>query len=387
MPNRKLIFLFVCSTLVGSISACQHKSDVLAGIEVLPNEYLIAASEPVLLARDLNNPMSPRLVDGRVVYAESGAGEVRSVSLEDGAITQLISGFGMDSYAGYDVSVQGITIDPRTNQWIVSAAEGSGRVLLFDPSSFPTDVRSGRDIEIQGGSAEDNPVAAVIAGDILIVSSGTSKAYQGPFVDQPVLLTPALEVETGIIGIAVDPASGDVFGAVFGSTRGDGSIIRWDPSAEKPEAKTVASGFNNLVDVAFTSDGLLLALEFGDLGGAGKGAVYIVATDDSGQRTPFIRGLRSPTNIHVTPNQQLLVTEFGTSINGQQGTLIALQLKRSDRRQALTRSGPSGSSRGGLNVERLRPKRALNDIAFSGPKVFRGLDLLPVLEERDAAGG
>lgn len=306
--------------------SCKSTSDVGKRIQVLPNSVFPHASKPKILAQDLDNPMSPRLFRDRLVFSQSGKGQISMVSLQGGQVTPLITRFGMDAFGGYNISVQGILIDPRTSRWIVCAAEGPGRVFIFDPATFPTEAKSGREVPILGAT-DDNPFAAVLSADdrFLIISSGTSKAYRAIIKNgDPSPLEPFLEVETGIIGLTVDPVSGDVFGAVFGSSNGEGSVIRWPPAGDAESVKTVASGFNNLVDVAFTPEGRLLALEFGEFGEAGEGAISIVATDGSGKITPLIKGIDNPSGIFVSPNHNLFITEFGVPINGQNGTIISV---------------------------------------------------------------
>lgn len=324
MIRRKLIWFSVWSVVLGSILACKPTGR----IGVLSNPFLSAASKPKIMARDLDNPMSPRLFGDKLVFSQSGRGEVSAMPLEGGQVTSLITGFGLDTFGGYNISAQGITIDPRTGRWIVCAAERPGKVLMFDPATFPTDVVYDREIPVLGAT-DDNPFAAVLIDHsrILIVSSGTSKAYRA-FIDDghPPLLEPILEVETGIIGLAVDPVSGNVFGAIFGSSHGDGSIVRWDPASDTKSVRTVASGFSNLIDVAFTPEGKLLALEFGEFGVAGKGAISIIATDGSGKITPFIKGLNNPSGIFVGSDQKLFITEFGVPANGQNGAIISIDL-------------------------------------------------------------
>jgi hypothetical protein len=161
-----------------------------------------------------------------------------------------------------------------------------------------------------------------------VVSGGTKTAYQGKFdtVGNPGPLKPVVEVETGLIGLTVDPKSGDIFGAVFGAGPGTGEIVRWDPTEQPAVLRKVATGFTNPVDVTFTPGGVLLALEFGEFGSKGTGRVSIVAADGSGTVTPFITGLNNPTGFFISANNTLYLTEFGESANASQGTLISLKL-------------------------------------------------------------
>lgn len=331
MNNRKSFFcLILCGALVALLT-CRRQPQELKRVEILPNQVLSVKSGPTLLATNLDNPQSPVMFEGNVVFSQSAKGEVSMVPKAGGPVKPLITGFAFDDYAPYKISVQCVVIDPATKQWFVCDAVGAGRLLAFTPSSFPTTAAAGREVKLEGAVA-DNPYDAVIPGRIIIASGGTAKAYSGLLeITLPEVLRPLFEVKTGITGLAVDPRSGDVFGAVFGTMKPDGSIIRFKPGVESPALTQVASGFTNLVDVAFTPDGTLLALEFGSFIKEGEqtphnGAVYIVATDGSGKVTPFIRGLANPSGLSITPNGELLITEFGTSLNSQRGNLMSLTL-------------------------------------------------------------
>ena len=331
MTGRNPFLRRILLTGLAALSACRPAPDELKRIEILPNPILQAASRPTFLARNLNNPMSPRLIDGYVVFAQSGQGEVCRVSRTGGPVESLITGFAFDYFAGYKISAQCIAVDPATKQWIVCAAEGGGRGLAFTASRFPIDAASGREIALEG-AVDDNPFDVVLPpGGRIIMSGGTAKAYGGVFrPDERMVLKPLFKVQTGITGLALDPKSGDVFGAVFGSGR-DGSVIRFRPNLDQPSIKTVATGFANLVDVAFTSDGILLALEFGDLKnkqGQMDGTISIVSTNGDGKITPFVRGLSHPSGLSIA-NRDLFITEFGDVLNGQRGNLISIRLEGS----------------------------------------------------------
>ena len=265
----QLLFLALSIVLIIiALKSYKPESPILKRIHVLKTDTFPNISAPQLIAQNLNNPISPILLNNDVVFSESATGNVKKISANKSEITTLIKGFGKDNFAGYDISAQGITIDPVTNLWIVCAAEDDGHVSIFDPNTFPTEAQTGIKVILEN-AVEDNPFSAVLVNvdkisdgeQILVVSSGTAKSYQGSFNrGNPSPLTPSFEVESGLIGMAVDPSSNWVFGAVYGSSNDDGSIISWDATKEPISPKTVASGFTNLVDVAFTSDGILLAL-------------------------------------------------------------------------------------------------------------------------------
>jgi hypothetical protein len=70
---------------------------------------------------------------------------------------------------------------------------------------------------------------------------------------------------------------------------------------------------------------MLLALEFGSYTAAGSGRVLIVDADK--KAIPFMLGLNNPTGLHVSSGNTLFITEFGTSTNAQEGTLISFKLE------------------------------------------------------------
>ena len=323
MSIRVRTALFLCLVVV----SCRPRVDTLHRIRIANDGPIQAAASPQLVASELDNPMCPRVTPLGLVVVESGTGTVAAV--QDGKLKPLITGFAKDQFAGYDISAQGLTVDPQSNLWIVAAAEGPGRILLFDPKTFPTTADRGRNVPLKG-AVDDNPYATVVTerDRIIVASGGTKSAYQGRFdtMGELLPLDPAFTVDTGIIGITLDPRSGDVFGAIFGN--GNGSVVRWRAGLEPVKPAVVASGLRNPVDVAFTRDGTLLVLEIGQLGKAEDGRVSVVLTDGSGKTIPFITGLDNPTGLSVGPDDTLYFTELGRRPNATAGTLISVRLAR-----------------------------------------------------------
>lgn len=320
-PTRMVLLgiLFGC---LGA--ACTKEPD----ITVLENRYLSVVAGPTILADELSDPMAPLFIEGELIFAESGKGTINR--LKDGKVVPLIRGFGVDDYQGYEISVQGIEFVPDRDAWLVASAEGDGKVYVFDASRLPTEAKGGLEIKIQDETSL-NPFGVVLVdGDLLVASGGTRKAYQVPidFEDpDPNPLLPVFEVDTGLAGLATDPRSGEVYGAVIGSGRRDGEVIRWDPKAQVIEPQTVAKGFNNLVDVTFTPDGLLLALEFGSFGKENTGRVLII--EKTGRTVPFITGLAAPSGFHLDSKGNLVVTTFGKA-GVADGTLVSLRVEARD---------------------------------------------------------
>jgi hypothetical protein len=86
--HNKLLF-WILFAAIAALPACHPVSGELRRIEILPNPFLRAASRPTLLAKNLNNPMSPQLIDGNVVLAQSRKGEGSRVSRTGGPIESL----------------------------------------------------------------------------------------------------------------------------------------------------------------------------------------------------------------------------------------------------------------------------------------------------------
>src|SRR5262249_46928176 len=140
-------------------------------------------------------------------------------------------------------------------------ARNRHRPEFVDPETLPDRATAGRKVELSGAT-DDNPYGVVVVSRKIIVTGGTRKVYLGPLEGDPgpmPALEPIFEVKSGVTGLAVDPKTG----AVYGSPQEEGAVIRLVTSGEIRRFETVARGFHRLVDVAFTPNGTLLALEFG----------------------------------------------------------------------------------------------------------------------------
>jgi hypothetical protein len=327
--HASLVMLATLVSLVvlAALGACRggHSAGT---IHVEKQDLLLVTRTPRIVKADLSNPSGPRRIGDDIVVAESGKGQISSVSVRDGSTRVLVSGFAKDSYAGYELSVQGLTVDPVSGLWIVCEAEGGGHVRIFDPKTFPTTAASGREIPLRS-DPDDNPYAVAITLDRrIVVAGGTKRAYMSRFdiLVQPAL-EPFIEVASGLAGLRVDDRSGDIFAAVVGSRPGDGSVVRWSPAVGPSSMATVAAGFTNLVDVAVGPNGALLAAEFGDFASeSGGGKVWIVMADGSGRKALLLRGLDRPSGIDVAADGSVAISDFGRARNGGSGRLIDLAI-------------------------------------------------------------
>ena len=298
---------------------------------VIHENEAIKLSHPGKVAEELLNPASPQIVNDELVFSESGAGTVNKV--KDGKVIPLITGFVSDNYGGYNISAQGITIDPESGLWIVCAAESEGKLFIYDPKNFPMKASEGRLVQLVGAT-EDNPWEAILLKKIIIASGGTKKQYSGWFDRvNPVSLFPSFSVETGLIGIAKHPVRDEIYGAVFGIPPDGGSIIKWhSPDSVikndiQTNYETIASGLRNVVDVAFTKQGTLLALEFGQFNESKSGRLLLI-DEKTGKSTPIIEGLNSPSSFFIDEkNNTIYISEFGVPANKKNGNLISLQFK------------------------------------------------------------
>ena len=313
------------TSLLLPLAACGPRGPAVADHVVREdNEHYAFTSEVRVLVESLENPGSPVPHEGRLIYAESGRGVVASVPIEGGPVVEHIRGFALDEFAGYTISVQGITIEPTTGSWIVAAADGPGRITAFDPARFPSETLGGTLIELVG-AVDDNPWETVFVGDLLVASGGTSKGYAGIFdPSQPMALAPVLEVETGVIGIAADAASKVVYGAVFGAGPGTGSIVAWDTGNDYA-SRVVVEGLSNPVDVTVTPEGLLLIVEFGEFDTAGTGRV-LVAPIAGGPAVLLLSGLNAPSGVAFADGS-LYVAEFGAQPGSRSGQLLVVGLE------------------------------------------------------------
>lgn len=313
--------------LILAIYSCQP-SDLEKRLIINENES-IQLSHPKVVLDKLVNPASPLIVNGALIFSESGTGTINKI--EKGKVVPLITGFKKDNYGGYDISAQGITVEPRSGLWVVCAAEAEGKVYIYDPKNFPIDAEKGRPIELVG-AIDDNPWESVIIGDIIVASGGTAKQYQGIFDEiNPFPLSPVFSVATGLIGMAKHPTRSEVFGAVFGIPPNGGSIIKWTPSisdtqdSTSVEIATIATGLRNIVDVAFTKQGTLFALEFGDFNAEGSGRLLVV-NEKNGEFISILEGLNSPSSMTFDEKKQLIyISEFSVPANEKNGKLIQLQ--------------------------------------------------------------
>jgi hypothetical protein len=298
---------------------------------IIHDSNIIQFSHPKKIVGELLDPTSPILVNDELIFSESGAGNVCKV--KDGKVVPLITGFVNDNYGGYNISAQGITVEPESGLWIVCAAEGAGKIFIYDPNKFPIKASEGRQAELVGAT-EDNPWEAIVSKGVIIVSGGTKTQYQGKFDGgDPAKLFPVFSVQTGLIGITKHPLRDEFYGAEFGIPPDGGSIIKWsstnlnskDSAVKKYE--TISIGLHNVVDVGFTAKGTLLALEFGEFN-AGKSGRLLTIDEKTRKSTPLLEGLNSPSSFTLDEkNGKIYISEFGVPANTKNGNLISLQYK------------------------------------------------------------
>jgi hypothetical protein len=323
-----LLWLLVFSPIL-ILCSCkrdQHTGRQLDNVTIHENPFVKVAYKPEILLDHLNNPAAPFFIGGRIIFAESGKGIV--YEYKDGKPAPLIEGFGTDAYAEYPVSVLGIAAVPHSNSLIVAASQDVGHIFLFDGSKFPTTAARGREIELQR-TEPHNPFGVLLIknGKILVATGGTKSVYQAPFNEgDPSPLKPVFDVTTGVEMVAEDSKTGVIYGAVVGTGQNDGSVIRWNPDAEKIQPETLASGFTNLVGVIQMPNRLLLLLEFGGFGKSGTGRVSVIDPDNPGTTYPVVSGLDSPAGFALSSDNTLLISTFGKKEENANGMLLRLKL-------------------------------------------------------------
>ena len=306
------------------------KRDQLSGqldsLTIHENPFIKIASKPEVLLDHLNNAAAPFFIGDRIIFAESGKGVVSEY--KEKRPVPLIEGFGIDDYDGYSISVLGITSAPATHSLIVAASQDVGHIFLFDESTFPTTVARGREIELQR-TEPSNPFGVLLInqGQILVATGGTKSVYQAPFnAVNPSPLRPVFDVATGVEMLAEDTKTGLLYGAVVGTGKNDGALIRWNPEAEKIQPETLASGFTNLVGVVQMPNRLLLLLEFGSFEKSGTGRLSVIDPDNPGKIYPLVSGLDAPTGFALSSDNTLLISTFGKNKGNMDGMLLRLKL-------------------------------------------------------------
>jgi len=324
--RSKVVLLWFLILTFGSASHTCKRDGGLDKLVLHENPFVKVTSKPEVLLDRLNNPAAPYFSGDRIIFAESGKGVV--YEYKDKNAVPLIEGFGMDNYGGYPISVLGLLSVPDKKSWVVAASQDEGHILLFDESTFPTTANKGREIELHR-TESSNPFAVLLAGNgrILVATGGTKSVYQGGFdVINPDPLKPVFDVASGVEEMAEDPKTGDIFGTVVGTGRNDGSLIRWNPRAEKIQPQTVAEGFTNLLGVKVLPNGLLLLLEFGGFDNPGTGRLSVIDPANPGKNYPVLTGLDSPSGLALGPDNTLLISTFGKSQSDRNGMLISLKL-------------------------------------------------------------
>lgn len=322
---KAILFPVIMFLWIIILASCNndHRLDKVV---IHENPFVTVTSKPVVLADHLDNPAAPVFIGNRLIFSESGKGTI--YEYKDNEKVALIKGFGLDSYAGYSISVLGLTPVPGKNTWIVAASQDDGHILLFDESTFPTTAAKGREIPFER-TEPSNPFAVLLAhkGSILVATGGTKSVYQSIFnLVDPAPLKPVFDVPTGMEGMAEDPKTGDVYGAIVGSGKNDGSLVRWNPASDSIQLHTLAAGFSNLVGVLMMPNGLLLVLEFGAFGVPESGRVSVIDPNNPDKIYPLISGLDFPSGFSLSADNTLLISTFGKKQSTPDGMAITLQI-------------------------------------------------------------
>jgi len=328
--KSSLMWLLIV-TMTLSFFSCKRDKKVtqLDDVTIHDNPFARVQSKPEILLDRLNTPAAPLFIGDRTLFAEGGKGVV--YEYKDEKAISLIEGFGLDNYGGYPISVLGMTYVDDGKHLIVAASQDEGHIFIFDTTTFPTNVKKGREIEMKR-TEPHNPFGVLLAkkGKLLVASGGTKSVYHSPFdAINPNPLVPVFDVVTGVEGMVEDEKTGYIYGAEVGTGQSDGALIRWNPDAEKIEPETLVKGFANLVGLAQMSNGLLLLLEFGGFEKPATGRLSVVDPANPTVAHLLISGLDSPSGLALK-GDKILITTFGKGQDKQGGMLLSLRfaLKR-----------------------------------------------------------
>jgi sugar lactone lactonase YvrE len=266
------------------------------------------------------------------VYTETGS----VTRIEGGLQSRVVSGLP-SKYTGVTVGggAQDIEFDATGGAWIAIGAAIDPAVRFTDlaPNGFglgqvrtPTGA-----VDVAGYETSNNPaggpldsnawrLSRVADGMLVTDAGGNSLLHIGSagaittvaiFDSRPLGgMNPTESVPTGL---AVGPDGAYYVAELTGLPYPPGAarIHRVDPGIAAPT--TFATGFTNLVDIAFGPDGSLYALELdanGLLNPGSEGALWRITPDGSRQLV-FSEGLVSPAGLAIGSDGSFYVSNFG----------------------------------------------------------------------------
>ncbi len=232
--------------------------------------------------------------------------------------------------AGMAYVTMGLGADPAVRAGLPAGGELLGQIVKLDGGAVPFADIGLNETEANPAADEINTnpfgIAALPGGGFIVSDAGGNAlltvAEDGAISTAgilPALPNPSFPDLGGPTyqavptGLAVAPEGRIVTGQLTGFPFLPGAAtIRELVSGSVLE--TVASGFTNLIDVAFGPDGALYALEIdsdGLLGPGTTGALYAVAED--GTRSLLYEGLNTPTGLAVSREGLFYVSSNGLS--------------------------------------------------------------------------
>jgi len=272
---------------------------------------------PRLIAADLPLPNALSVgPDGQIYFPEIAAGEIWRVPLSGGSPQRFLAGLAVPTAVKFD-----------RKGWLTTTQAGNGEILKVDvqngAKTVIAKVRPGIDnfaidgnnrlfishfvdggvAEILSNGQERMLVPAGFLGPLGLAIGNDGTLYAADGLSLAALTSggkwnrPGMLLDEDFPGFLRGLAAGP--GGVLYVTTSAGSVASYHPQTRA--AQVLASGLNELMDLAVARDGSLLVAE------AGEGRMLKIST--TGEMTILARGLDRPTGVAVAADGSCYVSE------------------------------------------------------------------------------
>jgi len=370
-----------------------------------------ASSPFTVIATGLNNPRGIAIAPNGAIYvAEAGKGGSgpcvtppggdKECAGQTGSITRIMNGqqqrivTGLSSVAGSDGTMAsgpaGISLDSAGNAWVAVQGVESSSPAAFGTSSgdlwhilrvdvnckcqtltnlYPYEATHNPD----GREINSDPYSIVSVADGQVVADAAANAllHVASNGNVSTLAVFPVRMETGPGGatipmesvpdaVTVGPDGAYYVGELTGFPFPVGGARVYRVPTQGGQPQVVASGFTNIISLAFGSDGSMYVLEMfkGGLGNVNPqnpattaGALIRVAPDGT-KTTIASEGLVAPAGVAIAADGSIYVTNFG--ILPGQGQVVKLNVSANAGSSTLTSTQPisghlTGKSAGAFN--------------------------------------